>query len=124
MLLLSVVWDLNHLPVRRGLLLRCQLQDWSPLLSQAVDDEVWVFLVLLAIVISLPKRRCLNIHMKLSCIAKFLHTLLDSIMRLHEGFLCATDEHVNIEVINLLSADGYSFTSFCSGRFPGIASVL
>ena len=80
-----------------------------------MDDEVWASLVLLAIVISLPKRRCFNIHMKLSCIAKFLHTVLYSIMMLHEGFLCAADEHMDIEVINLLSADGHSFTSFCSG---------
>ena len=45
-------------------------------------------------------------HMELSCIAKFLHTVLYSIMTLHEGFLCAADEHVNIEIINPLSADG------------------
>ena len=64
-------------------------------------------LALLATVVSLPKRRCLNVHMKLSCIAKFLHTVLYSIITLHEGFLCAADEHVDIEVINpLLSADG------------------
>ena len=44
--------------------------------------------------------------MKLSCIAKFLHTVLYSIMVLHEGFLCAADEYVGIEVINPLSADG------------------
>ena len=47
--------------------------------------------------------------MELSCIAKFLHTVLYSIMTLHEGFLCAADEHVNIEVINLLSLDGTLF---------------
>ena len=70
-----------------------------------MDDEVWASLVLLATVVSLPKRRCLNIHMKLSCIAKFLHTVLYSVMTLHEGFLCAADEHVDIEVI-YLSADG------------------
>ena len=69
-------------------------------------DEVWASLVLLATVVSLPKRRCLNIHMKLSCIAKFLHTVLYSIMTLHERFLCAADEHVDIEVIYPLPADG------------------
>ena len=73
---------------------------------QVVDDEVWASLVLLATVVSFPKRRCFNIHMKLSCIAKFLHTVLYSIMVLHEEFLCASDEHVGIDAINLLSADG------------------
>ena len=38
---------------------------------------------------------------------EFLHTVLYSIMTLlHEGFLCAADEHVNIEVIYPFPADG------------------
>ena len=90
-----------------------------------MNDEVRASLVLLAIVISLPKRRCFNIHMKLSCIAKFLHTVLYSTLTLlHEGFLCAADEHVDIEVINLFLRMRHSFTSFCSGIPIGIASVL
>ena len=46
--------------------------------------------------------------MKFSCIAKFFHTVLYSIITLlHEGFLCAfADEDVDIEVINPLSVDG------------------
>ena len=70
---------------------------------QVVDDEVWASLVILATVISLLKRRCFNVHMELSYITKFLHTVLYSIMALHEGFLCVADDHVDIEVINLLS---------------------
>ena len=53
--------------------------------------------------------------MKLSCIVKFLHTVLYSIMTLHEGFLCVTDEHVNIEVIYPLSADESLLHILCSG---------
>ena len=120
-----MVWGLNHAPVRRGLLLRDVNCKTGAPSCQVVDDEVWASLVLLAIVISLPKRRGFNIHMKLSCIAKFLHTVLYSIMTLHEVFLCAVDEHVDIEVIYLLSADGtlLHIPSSAMG-FPGTASVL
>ena len=90
-----------------------------------MDDEVWASLILLATVVSLPKRRCFNICMKLSCIEKFLHTVLYSIMTLlHEGFLCAADEHVGIEVIYPISADGALLHILLQWGFPGIASVL
>ena len=46
-------------------------------------------------------------------------------MTLHEVFLCAVDEHVDIEVIYLLSADGtlLHIPSSALG-VPGTASVL
>ena len=63
--------------------------------------------------------------MKFSCIAKFFHTVLYSIMTLfHEGFLCAADEHVVIEVIYLLSANGTLLLILLQWDSPGIASVL
>ena len=62
-----MVRNLSHPPVRRDLLLKdvnCKTGVSSSCL--VVDDEVWVSLVFLVTVVSLPKRRCLNIHMKLS----------------------------------------------------------
>ena len=57
--------------------------------------------------------------------AQFLHTVLYSIMALHEGFLCAADEHVDIEVINLFSFCIWDTPSHPSAvGFSGIASVL
>ena len=119
-----MVWGLNHLPVRRGLLLRYQFQDWSPS-SQVVDDEVWASLVILATVISLPKRRGFNIHMELSYITKSIHIVFYTIMTLHDGFLCAfADEDVDIEVINLLSCKWDTPSRPSAVGFPGTASEL
>ena len=61
--------------------------------------------------------------MKLSCTAKFLHTVLYSIMALlHEDFLCgAAYEHVDIEVINPLPADSTLLHILLQWDFPGIA---
>ena len=89
-----------------------------------MDDEVRVSLILLATVVFLPKRRYFNIHMKLSCTAKFLHTVPYSVMTLHEGFLCAANEHVDIEVINPLSADGTLLHILLQCDYHGITSVL
>ena len=74
---------------------------------QVVDDEVRVSMVFFATVVSLPKKEKLQHPHEAQLHCKVLsHTVPYSIMILHEEFLCAADEHVDIEVINPLSADG------------------
>ena len=102
-----MIWDLSHPPVRRGLLLRCQLQDWSPSSCQVVDDEVWVSLVLLATIVSLPQKEMLQLlhEVQLHCKVP-LHSCFIASWNCMKVFLCVADEHVDIEVIYPLSADG------------------
>ena len=90
-----------------------------------VDDEVRVASGLSCqMTLSSQKGDASTSTMQSCCCTKVPHTVLNSIMMLHEGFLCATEEHVDIEVINPLPADSDTPSLPSAMEFPGIASVL